>query len=273
MLRPATAARLASVAAITLLAGCTRIAAAQSTRAQRWLDDCHSHYDEDERYCETRESTLPATTRLAVDGRENGGIVVHGWDKNEIHVVAMIEVHDRDRDDARSIAKDISVATSNGMVHAEGPDVGRRQSWAVSYEIWAPRRTELNLDARNGGISVDNVDSRIDMETTNGGIHVTDASGDVHGTTTNGSVTADLTGTAWSGAGLDLRTTNGSVRVAIPSSYNARLETGTVNGGMNIDFPITVQGSIRRRIDTQLGSGGASIRAVTTNGSVSIRRN
>jgi hypothetical protein len=59
----------------------------------------------------------------------------------------------------------------------------------------------------------------------------------------------------------------------IPEDYRARLETGTVNGGFRIDFPITIQGRItRRRITTDLNGGGPTIRAVTTNGGVVIRR-
>jgi hypothetical protein len=40
---------------------------------------------------------------------------------------------------------------------------------------------------------------------------------------------------------------------------------------MNIDFPITVQGFIGRRITTTLGQGGPRVRATTTNGGVRIR--
>ena len=46
--------------------------------------------------------------------------------------------------------------------------------------------------------------------------------------------------------------------------------TGTTNGGMRVDFPITVSGSLSRRISTQLGSGGPKVRIVTTNGGVHI---
>jgi len=62
------------------------------------------------------------------------------------------------------------------------------------------------------------------------------------------------------------------VEVAIPATYNARLETGTVNGGMEIGFPVTVQGKINRRLTTQLGSGGPLVRVTTTNGGVTLRR-
>jgi hypothetical protein len=106
----------------------------------------------------------------------------------------------------------------------------------------------------------------------NGGISVDQVGGDVRGETTNGGVHARLTGSTWSGAGLNLRTTNGGVSLVIPRGYNARLETGTVNGGMNFDFPITVRGRLDREISTQLGSGGPLVRATTTNGGVRIQQ-
>jgi hypothetical protein len=60
--------------------------------------------------------------------------------------------------------------------------------------------------------------------------------------------------------------------MAIPANYSARLETGTVNGRMNIDFPLTVQGRRPRNIETQLGSGGPLIKVRTSNGGVNIRQ-
>jgi DUF4097 and DUF4098 domain-containing protein YvlB len=83
-------------------------------------------------------------------------------------------------------------------------------------------------------------------------------------------VHADLSGTTWQGEGLDLQTTNGGATVNVPRGYNAQLETGTTNGGMEVDFPITVRGRLTRRISTQLGSGGPTVRVVTTNGGVHI---
>ena len=64
---------------------------------------------------------------------------------------------------------------------------------------------------------------------------------------------------------------NGGVELAIPTNYNARLETGTTNGGMDIGFPVTVQGRLNRRLTTQLGSGGPTVRVMTTNGGVVLR--
>ncbi len=248
--------------------------AAQRSRADRWLENCRDRRGRDyDVHCETREINLPVTKSISVDGRQNGGATVHGWDKNEIHVVAMIQAQDNSVADARDLAKEVTILTTGGDVRAEGPrGMGRRQSWSVDYEIWVPRHTDLRLSANNGGLSVDGVDARVDLETTNGGLSLLDVDGDVRGSTTNGGVTVELSGDRWRGSGLDVRTTNGGVHLLVPANYSARLETGTVNGGMDINFPITVQGSIGRRLTTQLGNGGATIRAVTTNGGVTIHR-
>ena len=61
-----------------------------------------------------------------------------------------------------------------------------------------------------------------------------------------------------------------ALALLVAAPLSAR-ETGTVNGGMSIDFPVTIWGNIGRRITTTLGSGGPRIRAVTTNGAVRIR--
>jgi len=58
----------------------------------------------------------------------------------------------------------------------------------------------------------------------------------------------------------------------VPERYSAQLETGTVNGRVSTDFPGMVQGRFDRQRTTTLGSGGVTLRAMTTNGGVTIRR-
>jgi hypothetical protein len=81
-----------------------------------------------------------------------------------------------------------------------------------------------------------------------------------------------LTGNQWDGRGLDAETHNGPLTLRVPDGYNAHLESGTNNGPMSLDFPVTVVGRIGRSISTDLGSGGKTIRAVTSNGPLSILR-
>ena len=247
----------------------------QARDARRWLEDCRrgrwSGDRDREQYCDVREQTIPVRSRLRVDGRQNGGIDVIGSDRNDILIVARIQAQASSEREAKEIADQIRIATAD-EIFAEGPSTRWRSSWSVSYEILVPRRINLDHMAHNGGISIENVDGRLEFETTNGGISLTGVAGDVRGNTSNGGLDVELTGDRWSGAGLDVSTTNGGVELRIPSNYNARLETGTVNGGMDIGFPITVQGRINRRLSTQLGEGGQLIRVTTTNGGVSLRR-
>ena len=101
---------------------------------------------------------------------------------------------------------------------------------------------------------------------------IDDLAGDVRGETVNGGLNIALTGDRWRGTGLDAETTNGGLNLKIPEHYSAHLETATVNGGIHVNFPITIQGEIKNRLSTDLGGGGATIRAQTTNGGVQISR-
>src|SRR4029078_1078129 len=130
-------------------------ALSQIDRSGRFLDDCQRSRSDSERFCEVRNFSMPASKALTIDGRENGGITVHAWDKNEVQVVAMVQAQAESQQEARDIARQIVVAGTNGGGRAEGPRTEPRQSWSVSYEVFAPRNTELGLTASNGGISVD----------------------------------------------------------------------------------------------------------------------
>jgi DUF4097 and DUF4098 domain-containing protein YvlB len=142
----------------------------------------------------------------------------------------------------------------------------------VSYDLATPARASLSLTSTNGGINIRNVEGQIRFRTVNGGVKLSGVGGDVSGRTSNGGVDVDLDGQTWNGTGLNVETSNGGVHLRIPEQYSARLESGTQNGGFNIDFPITVQGRMDREINAVLGSGGPLIRVRTSNGGVRISR-
>ena len=174
------------------------------------------------------------------------------------------------RAEADAVAREIE--TAGGKVFAVGPESRKDFQWNVSYEIFVPRRTDLSLEAYNGGIYIADVSGRIEFNGHNGGVVLKRVGGTVRGGTTNGGLLVELVGTRWDGEELDVKTTNGGIVLSVPENYSAHLETGTVNGHLSIDFPITVQGRISRELAVNLGGGGATVRAMTTNGGVKIRR-
>lgn len=237
--------------------------------------DCRDHWsgDKSASHCEIKEQTLPASGEtINVDGRRNGGVSIKGWERNEILMRARIQSSGPTEAEAKELAKQVTIETAGLKIFASGPEASNERWWSVSYEIFVPQRSNLSLKTKNGGISIADVNGRLEFSAQNGGVSLKRVGGAVHGGTTNGGLNVELAGDRWDGEALDVSTTNGGVSMSIPANYSAHLETGTVNGHLSIDFPVTVQGNITRELAVNLGSGGATIRAMTTNGGVRIRR-
>lgn len=239
---------------------------------------CGDYRNDDRLYdhCEIKEQTVPAGGTITVDGRTNGGISIKGWERNEVLVRSKIETRAPTQVEADQLAGAIRIETAALNIRAEGPDSREDYQWYVSYEIFVPRRSDLSLQAHNGGVSIVDVHGRIEFKTTNGGVNLVRVGGNVQGHTTNGGVNVVLSGMRWDGEQLDVKTTNGGVNLLMPENYSAHLETGTVNGNVSSDIPMNVPLTERRRlpkdISVDLGSGGPTIRATTTNGGVRVAR-
>lgn len=225
-----------------------------------------------QRFCEVREFSQPAASRITADGGPNGGVSVKGWNRNEMLVRARVETWAPTEGEARALAGQLNIQTAGGNIRSNAPDFGGGRGWSVSYEIFVPTRTDVSLKARNGGISMSDIQGSLDFDAVNGGVSLKRLAGSVHGKTVNGGLSIELAGTRWEGNELDVSASNGGVSLSVPANYSARLETRTQNGRISTDFPLTVQGQIDRELSTVLGSGGPLIRAVTTNGGVSIKR-
>ena len=265
------------VVALALSAAPLSAQRSTDTDDSRWLSDCRGGWSGDTergRACEVRNVPVKLSGHaLDIDGRENGGIHVVGWDGDSVRVIARIQASARDDAAARDLITDVQIVVDGKRISADSPrSRGRNENVSVAYMVFVPRRFDLQLEAHNGGLGVTGVAGKMDLQTTNGSVSLTDVGGDVHARTQNGSLNLQLAGARWDGAGLDAETQNGSVRMGIPSAYAAQIETGTVNGRMTTDFPITVQGRIGRRLSLPLNGGGTPIRAMTTNGSVTLSR-
>lgn len=265
-----TLAVLAAIPAAVLLPD----AAAAQAAPDAWLAECRAddRARRGERHCEIRTFDLAATGELEVAASPNGGIAVTGWDGDAVQVVALVSAHSRTGGEAEALARQVQVRAEPGSIRTDGPRRVRGSGWSVSYRIRVPNRTDLDLETTNGGIDVSDIAGQLRLQTTNGGIALAGVSGDVRGETVNGGVRVALHGDGWHGRGLDVQTTNGAVSLAIPEEYSADLTASTVNGGLNTDFPVTLEGRIGRRVDATLGRGGAPIRIRTTNGGISLRR-
>jgi hypothetical protein len=251
------------------------LAAQRHPRGDDWLASCRDRDwgdDSRARFCEVRTTGFKAGGAVSVDPGDNGAVRISGWDRDSVGVTAKVQTQARTDEGAQALAREIRITASGGTITAAGPSTSGRRSWSVSFDVLVPRRTDLTARTVNGPISVDEVAGKMDLHAVNGPLRLDGVGGDVHARTVNGPLVVVLEGDHWDGTGLDSETRNGPVVLTLPERYSAHLETGTVNGPMHLDIPVTLQGRIDfHRISTDIGSGGAPVRAVTTNGPVTVR--
>ena len=255
--------------ALTLLAP----AAGAITTAQQTDDWCREdNWGRDRAgVCDVRQFTVAATSGVLSVSGTNGGVRVEGQARGDVLILAKVVATASTEARAREIANSIQLNPTLERIRAEGPRTQNREGWSVSYRIAVPRALNVSVETSNGGIVIQDLDSKVDFRTSNGGVKLIGLAGEVRGRTSNGGIDVDLDGQAWIGEGLEVETSNGGVRLSIPEHYSARLEATTHNGGMNIDYPGVAEPR-DRDLSVQLGSGGAPIRVRTSNGGIRVSR-
>ena len=264
--------RLSLFAIALLLLPATACAQSHPSRTladDAWCEDAPGWGDR-ATACEVRETVL-RTGALDVEV-ENGGLTVTEWDRPDVLVRARVVATADDEAVAWRRVRETTVSTTEGLIRAEAPH-HRDGSASVSFEIFAPKATDLTAAALNGPVHVEGLDGTIRATATNGPVCLVKLSGDVEVNATNGPVSIDLRGDAWTGSGLAVHATNGPITMDLPARYSARLMAETAQG------PIVAPGlhTPRRRggrgdrLDATLGAGGGLLTLDAHNGPVRIR--
>jgi DUF4097 and DUF4098 domain-containing protein YvlB len=114
--------------------------------------------------------------------------------------------------------------------------------------------------------------TQIVARTLRGNIEANGISAKLQAVAINGGVTASL-GAAELSDPVDLKSTNGSIRLTVSDEINAQVYLDTLNGDLATELPISVSGGFRgSHLEGAIGSGGQRISLSTLNGDVEIRR-
>lgn len=178
--------------------------------------------------------------------------------------VTICAVYARDKAPGRCHRGGVSSESSGGWWH------GNRAR--INFDVQVPRGVRFNALTTNGNVVGHNLASVVEAATTNGNVDVSTSEW-ASATTTNGGIHVSIGNAKWSGE-LKERTTNGSVDVTLPAGAEFTLDASTTNGGVQTDFPITVQGSFNtKRLSGTVGAGGRDLRVSTTNGGIKLTKN
>jgi hypothetical protein len=253
--------------------------------------DLHIQFDDQDAVVrsEVRTVSKAEAAVLKVRPHTNGGTQVVGWDGGDYSVTACRAV--APGSGAEGMLSQITMSIENGVVSTHGP--ADEDGWTVYLLIRAPRSAVIELETKNGPISVYDLDGRLtahaqngpislrnfsgkaNVNAVNGPISLEGSRGNISLRTVNGPINVNVKGTSWKGAGLSADAENGPVTLAVPSGYQSGFLLETSN-----HTPMSCRASIcenarktwddeHRRIE--YGSSAAVLRLSTVNGPVSVR--
>lgn len=173
-------------------------------------------------------------------------------------------------------------------------------SWGVHFsshrgvriEVQVPSDTALDLHSGDGHIQVDGTAGQARLDTGDGRIEVRNFNGALNARTSDGSMTIDgvlsdlnlrtgdghidLTvrpGSKMGATGWLIHTSDGRVEARLPQDFAAELYAHTGDGHIQLDLPVTVNGSIERsRIRGKLNGGGPLLEITTGDGGIRIAK-
>jgi hypothetical protein len=184
---------------------------------------------------------------------------------------------------ANTTSGDIRITGSKGEVEARTQrgdivieDVGSRvETTAFSGDVDVSGVAgDLRVNVLSGDVQVRGVSGDVEVKTVSGEIDLRDVrSRLVRATSTSGDVSFD--GAIDGGGRYELESHSGDVEVTLPAGVGATLTVSTYSGGIESDFPLTLQpggtGSQGRSFTFMLGRGGARITAESFSGDINIR--
>ncbi len=161
----------------------------------------------------------------------------------------------------------------------------------VRVEVQVPPDTALDLHSGDGHIRVDGISGQAKLDTGDGHIEVRNFNGALNAHTGDGSMTIDALLTDASlrtgdghieltvrpgskmNAGWVIHTSDGRVEARLPQDFAAELYAHTGDGHIQLDMPVTVEGSIERsRVRGKLNGGGPLLEITTGDGSIRISK-
>jgi DUF4097 and DUF4098 domain-containing protein YvlB len=176
----------------------------------------------------------------------------------------------------------ISATSGDGSIRAEAID-GKITLHTTDGSIVASRLSgDIELRSGDGSIRLEDVSGKLDLETTDGSIGLDAKPTVLRAKTGDGSIRATIRPDTVMADNWDLSTSDGSVVVTLPGTFNAELDAETSDGVVRAKHPLIAgerdehreDGSreSRRSLRQKMGEGGKTLRLRTGDGTIRIER-
>jgi hypothetical protein len=242
---------------------------------------------------ETRRFSFGGT--VTVIGAPRGAVTIEGWSRNEVELVANVELNAATEADLDQLANvngfvfdedlnHLSVLTTGTHDRAYMKKVAKNfpkkllnLPWKIDYRLRVPTNTDLEINAGYGPVKVTAVEGALRISATESETSLTLTGGLVTTTVTAGVVTLTVPARSWRGAGADIRLATGVVNVDLPPRFNGDIDAEILRTGKIV---ITHEGLASREkpgitertVRARAGAGGAFFRFTVGDGTVNIRK-
>jgi hypothetical protein len=141
----------------------------------------------------------------------------------------------------------------------------------VAFLVSVPPGVRFRGMTTNGELEAEGLRADAVVSTVNGSVRVS-TTGNAEAHTVNGSIYATMGRADWSDQ-VEFRTVNGGITLTFGSDLHAEIRAKTVNGDIESDWPVVVQGRLgTKRVSGTIGNGGRVLHLETVNGNIKLRK-
>jgi hypothetical protein len=228
----------------------------------------------------TRSTRRRETARLnyggtvTLVGAPRGSVTIEGWDRNEVEVVADLELKAATEAELDQLARVNTFVFDEDLNHVSILTVGTHDRqfmkksarnfpkkllnlpWRIDYRVRVPANTDLEISAGYGPVKLSGVEGAMRLSATESETALTLTGGTVFATITAGNVLLSVPVRSWRGGGADIRVAGGVLNVELAPGFSG-----------DIDADILRNGKIVNTYE-----GGASFKFTVGDGTVNIKR-
>lgn len=170
---------------------------------------------------------------------------------------------------AQDIGREVKLSSVSGTIEAEncGDDV---RATSVSGHVTVTNaKGDVLAHSVSGDVRVNNPGGRVDANTSSGSVAVRAANGDVKGHSTAGRVTVQ--GDPSRNSYWDLKTSSGTVSIAVPSDAKFHFSANAVSGQISTQVPIVIEEQGKHSLRARMGDGGGRVEIHTVSGAIEVQ--
>lgn len=232
---------------------------------------------------------------VTIIGAPKGSVSVEGWSRNEVEVVADIELKGETEADLDHLATVNSFVFDEDTNHLSILSTGTHDRafmkkaaknfpkkllnlpWRINYKIRVPAVTDVEINAGHGPLNVSGFEGTIRLSATESEAFLSLTGGLVSATIAAGNVRLAIPVRSWRGGGADIRIAAGVLNVELPAGFNGDIDAEILRSGKIVDnFGGLVSrmkpGITERVVRARAGAGGAFFKFTVGDGTLTFMK-